>query len=223
MTAIENQLSPDEIFDQGVHRLGRLTIFICIVLALCVPLIFLIVFGIIPPTQPLISGIIGVSAFMIPLSFFEILSFYPLLGASGLYISYTTGNISNLKVPCAAIAMEAADVKPNTKEGEVISTIAMAGSVIVSEIILVLGVILLVPLSVYLQKPLLKPAFEQILPALFGSLGAYFLLKSPKLAFIPLGFGIVAAIFNIPTGLAVPLCVILSILGARFFYKKGWV
>lgn len=223
MTPNESLFTPDELFDRGVHRLGRLTIFICIVLALCVPLIVLVAFGIIPPTPSLISGIISVSAFMIPLSFFEILSFYPLLGASGLYISYTTGNISNLKVPCAAIAMEAAGVEPNTKEGEIISTIAMAGSVIVSEIILVLGVILLVPLSVYLEEPLLKPAFEQILPALFGSLGAYFLLKSPKLAIIPLAFGIVAAVFNIPTGAAVPLCVILSIAGARFLYKKGWV
>ncbi len=217
------QLNPDEIFDRSIHRIGRTTIFTCIVLALCVPMIVLIVFGIFPPSQALISGIVGVSSFMIPLSIFEILSFYPLLGASGLYISYTTGNISNLKVPCAAIAMEAAEVKPATSEGDIISTIAMAGSVIVSELVLVIGVILLVPISGYLNHPLLKPAFQQILPALFGALGGYFLLKNPKLAVIPLAFGIVVAIFNIPTGAAVPLCVILSILGARLLYKKGWV
>lgn len=217
------QLSTDEIFDRSVHRIGRITIFACIVLALCVPLIVLVVFGIVPPSQSLISGIISVSSFMIPLSIIEILSFYPLLGASGLYISYTTGNISNLKVPCAAIAMEAADVKPATKEGDIISTIAMAGSVIVSELILVIGVLLLVPISGYLDNPVIKPAFQQILPALFGALGGYFILKNPKLAVIPLAFGIVVAIFNIPTGAAVPLCVILSILGARFLYKKGWV
>ena len=223
MTENNSTLISGELFDRSVHRIGRLTIFICIVLALCVPFIVLVIFDILPPSPALISGIIGVSSFMIPLSIFEILSFYPLLGASGLYISYTTGNISNLKVPCAAIAMEAAEAEPNTKEGEVISTIAMAGSVIVSEVILVLGVILLVPLRGYLEAPLLKPAFEQILPALFGSLGAYFLLKSPKLAVIPLAFGIVAVIFNLPTGAAVPLCVFLSVLGARFLYKKGWV
>jgi hypothetical protein len=214
------KLSP---FDRKVHFIGRITILTCIVLALCVPLLVLMIFGILPPAKPLISGIISVSSFMIPLSIFEILSFYPLLGASGLYISYTTGNISNLKVPCAAIAMEAAEVEPGSKEGEIISTIAMAGSVIVSELILVIGVILLVPLSGYLENPLLKPAFEQILPALFGSLGAFFIIKNPKLALIPLAFGIIAALFNVPTGAAVPLCVILSILGARLFYKKGWV
>jgi hypothetical protein len=223
MTQHASIFTPAELFDRSVHRLGRITILTCIVLALCVPLLVMIIFGILPPAKSLLSGIISVSAFMIPLSVFEILSFYPLLGASGLYISYTTGNISNLKVPCAAIAMEAAEVTPATKEGDIISTLAMAGSVIVSELLLVIGVILLVPLSTYLENPLLKPAFEQILPALFGSLGAFFIIKSPKLAIIPLAFGILAAIFNVPTGIAVPLCVILSILGARLLYEKGWV
>jgi hypothetical protein len=219
-------LNPAEIFETHVHRIGRITIFTCIVLALFVPFSIWMIFGIIPPFKPLIFGIINVSVFMIPLSIAEIFSFYPILGASGLYISYTTGNISNLKVPCAAIGMDAAEVKPNTKEGEIISTIAMAGSVIISEFILILGVVLLVPLSGYLEGSFLKPAFEQILPALFGALGAYFILKNYKLAIIPLAFGAVAALFidkiEKITSL-IPICVILSILVARHFYKKGWV
>jgi mannitol-specific phosphotransferase system IIBC component len=160
---------------------------------------------------------------MIPLSIAEILSFYPILGASGLFISYTTGNISNLKVPCAAIAMEAAEVKPATKEGDIISTIAMAGSVIVCELILILGVLLLAPLSGYLANPVLKPAFDQILPALFGSLGAYFILKNYRLAVIPLVSGILFSILAINAAAAVPVCVLISILGARVLYKKGLV
>ena len=220
----EKILNPGELFDRQVHRIGRITIFTCIVLALCVPFVLVwLIFGIMPPLKPLISGIITVSSFMIPLSIAEILSFYPILGASGLYISYTTGNISNLKVPCAAIAMEAAEVKPGSKEGDIISTIAMAGSVIVSELILVLGVLLLVPLSGYLQSPVLKPAFDQILPALFGSLGAYFILKNFKLSLIPLVFGGLVVIFTLKVEVAVPVCVLISVLGARLMYKKGWV
>ena len=223
MTKDTSTSAPGNIFDRQVHRIGRITIFTCIVLALFVPMIVLMIFGIMPPFKSLISGIITVSSFMIPLSIAEILSFYPILGASGLYISYTTGNILNLKVPCAAIGMEAAEVKPATKEGDVIATIAMAGSVIVCELVLILGVILLVPLSGYLENPLLKPAFEQILPALFGSLGAYFILKNYKLAIIPLIFGIVVALFTDKITVAVPVCVFISILGARFLYKKGLV
>lgn len=220
----EEILNQSELFDRQVYRLGRITIFTCIVLALCVPIVIVwLIFGIMPPIKPLISGIITVSSFMIPLSIAEILSFYPILGASGLFISYTTGNIANLKVPCAAIGMEAAEVKHSTKEGEIISTIAMAGSVIVSELILVLGLILLLPISRYLQNPVIKPAFDQILPALFGSLGAYFILKNFKLSLVPLAFGGLVAIFTLKVEVAVPVCVFLSILGARLFYKKGWV
>jgi len=216
-------LTPNDLFDRHVHRIGRTTILTCIILAMSVPLMVWIIFGILPPSKPLITGIITVSSFMIPLSIAEILSFYPILGISGLYISYTTGNIANLKVPCAAIGMEAAEVKPSTKEGDIISTIAMAGSVIVCELILVLGVILLVPISSHLNNPLLKPAFDQILPALFGALGAYFILKNYKLAIVPLALGIVFSIFNVQTAVAVPICVLLSILGARVLYKKGLV
>lgn len=216
-------MNASEIFDRRVHRLGRVTILTCIVLALCVPLIVWALFGILPPSGPLLSGIVTVSSFMIPLSIAEILSFYPILGTSGLYISYTTGNIANLKVPCAAIGMEAAEVELSTKEGDIISTIAMAGSVIVCEVILVLGVILLVPLARELDNPVLKPAFDQILPALFGALGAYFILKNYKLAVIPLALGILFSIFNVQTAVAVPLCVLVSVLGSRVLYKKGWV
>ncbi len=218
-----NETQAEISYDRKVHRIGRITILTCILLALSVPVMVAVFFGIIPPFKALISGIITVSSFMIPLSIAEILSFYPILGAGGLYISYTTGNISNLKVPCAAIGMEAAEVKPSTKEGDIISTIAMAGSVIVCEIILVIGVLLLVPLKGYLENPLLRPAFDQILPALFGSLGAYFILKNFKLAIIPLVLSVPFAILKVNTALAVPVCVFFSIMGALWLYKKGWI
>jgi hypothetical protein len=213
----------NETFDNHVHRIGRITIFICIILALCVPFLLLIFFGIMPPYKPLLSGILTVSSFMIPISIAEILAFYPILGSGGLYISYTTGNISTLKLPSAAIAQEAAEVKPSTKEGEIISIIAMCGSVIVCELLLVLGVILVVPLSKYFDHPMIQLAKVQILPALFGALGAYFILKNYKLAVIPLILGIIFSIANINTAISVPACVGLSILGARILYNKGWI
>jgi len=220
---ISKNSTPDELFDSRVHRIGRITILTCIILALCVPFLVWMIFGIMPPLKPLLSGIIAVSSFMIPLSIAEIFSFYPILGSSGMYISYTTGNISNLKLPSAAIAMEAADVKPATKEGDIISTIAMAGSVIVCELILVLGVVLLLPLRGFLENPVLKPAFDQILPALFGALGAFFILKNFKLSLIPLTFAAIVTIFTLKVEAAVPICVLISVLGAKFMYKKGWV
>lgn len=214
-------LSPTEIYEKKVTQIGRTTIFIGIILSLLVPVLLWINYGVFPPIKNLLKGVLTVSSFMIPLSIAEILSFYPILGSSGIYMAYTTGNIANLKLPSAAIGMEVAEVKPSTKEGDVISTIAMAGSVIMCELILVLGVIMLAPISAKLNNPLLKPAFENILPALFGSIGAYYILKEWKLAVVPLIIGILFAAFNIPTSISVPVCVLCSTYAAKFLYKHG--
>lgn len=216
-----NIFSPAELYERKVHIIGRFTILIGIILSLLVPVLLWIFYGVFPPVKNLIKGVLTVSSFMIPLSIAEILSFYPILGSSGIYMAYTTGNIANLKLPSSAIGMEVANVKPSTKEGDIISTIAMAGSVIMCEIILVLGVMLLAPISAKLNNPVLKPAFENILPALFGSIGAYYILKEWKLAVTPLIIGIIFSAFKIPTSIAVPVCVLCSIYAAKFLYKHG--
>lgn len=213
--------SPAELYERKVHTIGRFTILIGIILSLLVPVLLWIFYGVFPPIKNLIKGVLTVSSFMIPLSIAEILSFYPILGSSGIYMAYTTGNIANLKLPSAAIGMEVAEVKPSTKEGDVISTIAMAGSVIMCELILVLGVILLAPISAKLNNPILKPAFENILPALFGSIGAYYILKEWKLAVVPLLIGILFSAFNVNTSIAVPVCVLCSIYAGKYLYKRG--
>ncbi len=216
-----SRLSQEELFEVRVHRIGRLTILICIILALLVPALLWISFGLMPPIKNLLNGIITVSSFMIPLSLAEILAFYPILGSSGTYMAYTTGNIANLKVPSAAIGMEVAKVKPGTKEGDIISTIAMAGSVIVCEIILLFGMIMIVPVSAKLNNPFLQPAFEQILPALFGALGAYYIMKEWKLAVVPMTIGIIFSyIGGVPTAITIPVSVLGSILGAKYLYKR---
>lgn len=217
-------LKPGSPFEIRVHKLGMYSLLAVIVLTLTVPFVIWLALGVMPPLKNLLNGILTVSTFMIPLSIAEIMAFYPTLGNAGMYMAYATGNISNLKLPCAAIGMEVANVKPATREGDIIATISMAGSVIVCELMLVLGVILLVPLSESLNNPILKPAFEQILPALFGALGAYYILKGWRLAVVPLGVGIIFSLIGgLPTAITVPVCVGISILGARIFYKRGWV
>ncbi len=217
-------LSHDQIFENSVHKIGRISILTVIIFVLFVPIILWMFNQMFPPVNNLIKGIITVSAFMIPLSIAEILSFYPILGSSGMYMAYTTGNIANLKVPSSAIGMEAANVKPGTKEGDIISIIAMAGSVIVSEILLVIGVILLVPISESITNSVFQPAFEQILPALFGALGAYYILKEWKLAVVPLTISILFSFMGeVPTAITIPICVFCSIMGAKYLYKKGYI
>lgn len=213
-----------EKYDSRVHMVGRTTLILGFILTFLPPIILWLYYGILPPAKSLLNGIFSISSIMLPVSIVEVLTFTPILGASAMYMAYLTGNLSNMKIPSAAISMEVAEVKPSTPEGDIVSTIAIAGSVIASEVIIALGVILIAPLSSKLNSPVIQPAFQQILPALFGSIGAYYILKEWKLAVMPLICGIVFSfIGGLPTAITIPLCVLASILSARFLYKKNLI
>ena len=158
----------------------------------------------------------------------EIFTYVPMLGAGGSYLSFVTGNISNLKLPCALDAMERAGVKSNSEEGEIISTIAIAVSSIVTTLIILVGVVLIVPLTPLLSSPVLAPAFSQLLPALFGGLAVVFISKNVRLSIAPVILMLVLFIFvpalNASTvGIMVPVGVVFSLAVARILYKKGLV
>jgi hypothetical protein len=156
----------------------------------------------------------------------ETVTFVPMLGAGGSYLGFVTGNISNLKLPCALNALEQNQVSANSEDGEVISTIAIATSSIVTTIIIIVGVVCIVPLTPILQAAVLQPAFEQILPALFGGLGVAFVSKNWKLAVAPVMLMLVLFIF-IPAlnsgtvGIMVPVSALFTIAVGRILYKRG--
>jgi hypothetical protein len=148
-----------------------------------------------------------------------------MLGTAGSYLAFVTGNLTNLKVPAALTAMENARVKPGTEEGEVISTIAVATSSIVTTVIIAVGVALLVPLTPILNSPTLKPAFDNILPALFGGLAVVYVSKNWKISIAPLVF-MVVLFLCVPSlsgsvGVLVPVGAIIAIGAARILYNKG--
>ena len=114
-----------------------------------------------------------------------------------------------------------------TEEGEVVSTIAIAISSIVTTLIIVLGVILITPLTPILNSPALAPAFDQILPALFGGLGVVYIAKNWKIAVAPVTLMLILFI-AIPglgsyVGVLVPVGVLTALAAARLLYKKGLV
>ena len=156
----------------------------------------------------------------------ETITFVPMLGAGGSYLSFVTGNISNLKLPCALNALEQNGVSASSEEGEIISTIAIATSSIVTTLIILLGVVCIVPLTPILEAPVLEPAFAQMLPALFGGLGVAFVSKNWKIAVAPVALMLVLFIFvpalNSGTvGIMVPVSVLFTIGVARILYKRG--
>jgi hypothetical protein len=123
--------------------------------------------------------------------------------------------------------MENAKVKQGTLEGELISTIAIAVSSIATVLIIALGVLMLAPLTPVLNSDVLKPAFDNILPALFGGLAVVYVSKNWKIAISPLIFMIVLFI-SVPSlagsvSILVPVGALIAIGMARLLYKKGLI
>lgn len=177
--------------------------------------------------MPVLKGLIGVAPIYWTVGLIEVLTFVPMLGTGSSYLAFVTGNLTSLKVPAALTAMENAKVKPGTEEGEVISTIAVATSSIVTTIVIAIGVALLVPLTPILNNPTIKPAFDNILPALFGGLAVVYVSKSWKIALTPMIFMLVLFIavpsLSSSVGVLVPVGAGLAIGAARIMYKKGMI
>lgn len=213
-----------EYYDR-VHRLGRISGLIVLILILAIPAIISFKFNIFPPAGNLFKGIYMVCIIYIPICIAEFLTYTPMLGTNASYLVFVTGNLTNLKIPCAITCMENADVKPQTEEGEVIAGIAVAVSSIVTIIIVFIGMLLILPFESILNSSVLKPAFDNIMPALFGALAIYWIQKQWKLAVTPIVVTVIIfMMFDSALklqGVLVPVMGVVSLLAARFMYKKN--
>ena len=212
-------------YENSVHLHGRVWGALALLLMLMVPAAICVYFDAWPPMTAVLKALLGVAPLYWTVGIIEVLTFVPMLGTGGSYLGFVTGNLTNLKVPTALNAIQAAKVRAGTEEGDVISTIAIAASSIVTTLIIALGVLLLGSLQPLLESPALKPAFDNILPAMFGALGVVFISKSPKIAIAPLLF-MVALFLAVPSlagsvSVLVPVGALIAIAVARVLYKKG--
>lgn len=228
----ENLLSA---YENRTHFYGRILSIASALFIIGYPFACMILFHAKIDGSLILQGV-GVVAMYWAVSVIETFTYAPMLGAGGMYLGFVTGNLSNLKVPCALNCMEQAEVKSGSEEGEVISTISTAVSSIVTTLIIVAGVIAISALTPILENPVLKPAFDQILPALFGGMAVVYISKNWKLSVLPCVLMLVVFIVasfanagnagyspNSLVGIMVPVGVVVTIVSARIMYKKGWL
>ena len=210
----------------SVHRAGRIWNLSVMALLFLFPIGVGLIYQAMPDWHGFLMGIIATAPMYWAVAVIETFTFVPMLGAGGSYLSFVTGNISNLKLPVALNALEQAEVNINSEEGEIVSTIAIAVSSIVTTLIIILGVVLITPLTPVLNAPVLAPAFAQILPALFGGLGVVFISKNWKIAVAPVLLMLVLFI-SVPAlnagtvGIMVPVGVLFTLGVSRILYKKN--
>ena len=175
-----------EQFNRRTHVLGRAVCVITLVLLVGAPFLIGTFLGAMPDMGAVGKGFLSVGIVWAVASVAEFLIYTPMLGAGGGYLAFITGNLINMKIPCAVNARDIAGTKTGTAENEIISTLSIATSSLVTIVVLALGVALLVPLQPVLQSEVLQPAFENVVPALFGAMAYKYYRKNMKIAALPL-------------------------------------
>ena len=175
-----------ERYNRRTHAIGRAVSAVTLALLLGAPFAMGAVLGAMPDVGAVAKCFFSVGIVWMVSGVAEYLIYTPMLGAGGGYLAFITGNLINMKIPCAISARDMVGAKTGTAENEVISTLSIAASSLVTILVLALGVLLLVPLQPILQSEVLQPAFANVVPALFGAMAYKYFRGSMKIAVTPL-------------------------------------
>ena len=173
-------------YTRGTHRIGRICTCITLVLLVGAPFLMGTYLGALPDLSAVAKAFLSVGLVWTVSSVVEFLIYTPMLGAGGGYLAFITGNLINMKIPCAVNARDIVGAKTGTPENEIISTLSIATSSLVTILVLALGVLLLTPLQPILQSEALQPAFSNVVPALFGAMAYKYYRNHMNIAVAPL-------------------------------------
>lgn len=197
-------------FHDKSHFWGRLTLLLVIIGSISLPMYLSFVLGAHPGWGPIIAGLIGYTAFIGIMWIVEPITYFPVLGISGTYIAFLTGNIANLCLPCSAAAQKAVGAEPGTQKAEVAGVLGVAIASIVNMVIIIftiLGgtyVLSMIPASI-------QDSFVYVLPAIFGAVLGQFAFSKPKYGVIALLIGLGVFFSPIPALFKIAACVAISI------------
>ena len=216
-------MKKERAYSDKVHTWGSIWSITAIAVLFSVPLIFSLYYDAFPQLNVLWKALLSVIPIYWSTAIIEVITYTPMLGAGGTYLSFVTGNITNLKLPCALNAMDRAKVKATEEEGELISTIAIGASSITTTIVIAAGVLLFAPFlpKITAADSPIKPAFDYVIPALFGALGASYFSKYWRLSIFPIFAGVVVYCFapSFAVGTLIFITIVVSIISALIMYK----
>jgi hypothetical protein len=215
-----------EKYNKGTHIIGRIVSAVALFMLVGAPFLIGKIIGGMPNLSAVAKGFISVGLIWTISSVVEFLVYTPMLGAGGGYLAFITGNLINMKIPCAMNAKDMAGTKSGTTENEIISTLSIAASSLTTIVVLALGVLLLTPLQPVLQSETLQPAFANVVPALFGAMAYQYFRKNLKLAVVPLVimsilFILVPTLISQTSIMILPSGAITIVLAYLIFKKKG--
>lgn len=173
-------------YNEKTHFYGRIGLWIGIILLIAAPFLMGVSLDAMPDLGAFGKGLAQIAIIYIPSCIVEFLIYMPMLGAGGSYLAFITGNLINMKIPCALNARDIVGTEAGTTENEIVSTLSIAASSLVTTLVIALGVLLMIPLRPVLEAPALQPAYNNVVPALFGAMAYKYFRRGKKLVAIPL-------------------------------------
>ena len=212
-----------EKYNARTHTYGRIGLIIGLVLMLGFPFVMGLVLNAMPDLGAFWKGFAQVALVYIPSCAVEFFIYTPMLGAGGSYLAFITGNLINMKIPCMMNARGITDAEAGSPESEIVSTLSIAASSLVTTLVIAIGVLLIIPLRPVLEMPELQPAFNNVVPALFGAMAYKYFRRSMKLVAIPLV--VMTVLFIVAPGLIGSVGFLMLISGAiaigqAYYYFK---
>ncbi len=209
-----------EQFHGKAHFWGRLTLWSAIILTLSLPVILSFVLGYHPGWSAILAGFIAYASIVAAVWFLEPIMYFPVLGVSGTYISFLTGNIGNMCLPSAAAAQHAIGAEPGTRKGEITATLGIGAASIVNKLFLIPiilgGSVLISTIPENIQR-----IFPLVLPAIFGGVLAQFAMKKPIYGVIALVVGLLVNMTSLVVYLKMLLCIMITIMICVWIEKRN--
>ena len=213
----------------SIVKWGKITMLLGIITCFCPAIVISVVYGYMPPISAIIAGTISQMSVSGAFYIVEPISYFPILGIPGTYLTFLSGNTSNMRVPCFSVAQEAAGVEMGTEKGSIISTIGIAISILVNVVILTIGAVAGNAI-INIMPAAMKGALNFLLPALYGAVFGQFAIARPKLGAVAvvIAFGMNWLLKNgylgffpgTPSYVVILVAVFGSILAGRILYKK---
>lgn len=184
-----NEAEFHDKFMPKMNRIGKITGYLGVLLSFAPAVILAIVYKLLPDPAALLTAFISIASAVGVLWFVEPISYFPIVGPIGTYMAFLSGNISNMRIPCASMAQMSSDTKPGTPQGTVAGVIGMAVSIVINVSVLTIGVIMGSSILSALPENV-RTALNYLLPALFGALLVQFGLSQKRRSAIVLVFAI---------------------------------
>lgn len=206
-----------------IHLYGKTATLLVLFISLLPPLYLSFVKGYHPGWEVILNGFIGGASIFGVFWIMEPVSFFLILGVSGTYLSFLSGNTFNMRIPAMVATQSILGVEAGSRKSEIASILAMVSSILVN--IIILGLIILGGSAIIKAfPPAVSESFKYVLPGIYGSMFVSFSMRANKkdlIKVIPIGILILFAPINpfLRTSLAFVVGVIYSILIVRIDKK----